>query len=89
MFGLIVAASAVFLAGQAQATSAAPQLQQAQQQPVVRGDPNEMVCERQKELGSRLSAKRICKTRAQWASDRLENRQEVERVQTQRGMKGN
>lgn len=87
MFGLIVAASAVSLAGLAQVTSAAPQ--QQQQQPVVRGDPNEMVCEKQRELGSRLSAKRICKTRAQWASDRLENRQEVERVQTQRGMKGN
>lgn len=87
MFGLIVAASAVSLAGLAQVASAAPQ--QQQQQPVVRGDPNEMVCEKQQELGSRLSAKRICKTRAQWASDRLENRQEVERVQTQRGMKGN
>jgi hypothetical protein len=48
-------------------------------------DPNEIVCERQEETGSRLSSVRVCKTRAQWAEDRRLTRQEIEQVQTQRG----
>jgi hypothetical protein len=48
-------------------------------------DPNEIVCERQEETGSRLSSTRVCKTRAQWAEDRRVTRQEIEQVQTQRG----
>ena len=30
-------------------------------------DPNEVVCERQEVLGSRLQTKRICMTRSEWA----------------------
>ena len=51
-------------------------------------DPNERVCERQESIGSRIASKRICMTRAQWADRRLQDRQELERVQVQRGMKG-
>lgn len=50
-------------------------------------DPNEVICEKQKVTGSRLSVKRVCKTRAQWMDQQLQERQEVEKVQTQRGMK--
>jgi hypothetical protein len=48
-------------------------------------DPNEVVCERQEEIGSRLSAVRVCKTRAEWAEERRLTRQDIERGQTQRG----
>jgi len=51
-------------------------------------DPNEVVCEKQKELGSRVATKRICMTRAQWAERRLTDRQEVEKAQINRGMRG-
>lgn len=44
-------------------------------------DPNEMVCEKQEVLGSRLVAKRVCMTRSEWAIRRLQDRQEVERSQ--------
>lgn len=47
-------------------------------------NPNEVVCEKQEELGSRLATKRICMTRGQWADLRGQDRQEIERVQTQR-----
>jgi len=30
----------------------------------------------------------VCKTRAQWADQRLQDRQDVEKVQTQRGIAG-
>jgi hypothetical protein len=48
-------------------------------------NPNEIVCEKQEIVGSRLATARICKTRAQWAAQRQDDRSEIERVQTQRG----
>ena len=49
-------------------------------------DPNEVICERQEEPGSRLSSKRICMTRSQWADQKSQDRQQLEKVQVQRGM---
>ncbi len=51
-------------------------------------DPNEVVCEKQKELGSRVATKRICMTRAEWAEQRRQDRMDLEKTQVQRGMKG-
>jgi predicted secreted protein len=52
-------------------------------------DPNnEVVCEKQEITGSRLGTRRICLTRAKWAERRLQDRQEIEKAQTNRGMKG-
>lgn len=48
-------------------------------------DPNEVVCEKQEETGSRLAVRRVCMTRSQWADRKGQDRQEIERVQTQRG----
>jgi hypothetical protein len=48
-------------------------------------DPNEMVCEREQEPGSRLAAAKVCHTRAEWAELRSQDRQDIDRVQTQRG----
>lgn len=44
-------------------------------------DPNQMVCEKQEVLGSRLAVKRICMTRAQWAEKRREDRDLVQKSQ--------
>lgn len=49
-------------------------------------DPNEIVCEKQEVLGSRLATKRVCMTRAEWAALKHQDRQDLERVQTMRGM---
>ena len=49
-------------------------------------DPNEVVCEKQEILGSRLATKKVCMTRSQWADLKSQDRQEIERVQTRRGM---
>lgn len=60
-----------------------------QKKTTASNDPSQQViCEKQEVLGSRLATRRVCKTRAQWADDRLQDRQEIERVQTQRGMPG-
>ena len=51
-------------------------------------NPNEIVCQKQEETGSRLAKKKVCMTRAEWADRQLQDRQELERAQTRRGMKG-
>ena len=45
------------------------------------GDPNERICETIKPIGSRLTTKRFCGTRAEWADRKLQEKQELERAQ--------
>lgn len=61
-----------------------------QQQPTGKKvrDPNEVICERQEEIGSRLGGTKVCKTRAEWAEERRLSRQDIDKVQTQRGTSG-
>jgi hypothetical protein len=47
-------------------------------------DPNEIVCEKVHEIGSRLATTRTCMTRAQWAENKRLTRQQIEQIQTQR-----
>lgn len=49
-------------------------------------DLNEFVCEKQRVPGSRLAVAKVCKTRAEWADLRLQDRMDLERAQTQRGV---
>lgn len=44
-------------------------------------DPNQMVCENQEVLGSRLAVKKICMTRSQWAEQRRVDRETVQQSQ--------
>jgi invasion protein IalB len=64
----------------AQAAPASPNAQNAKPR-----DPNEVVCEKQEVVGSRLGYTRVCKTRAEWAEQRRQDRMDIEHVQTQRG----
>lgn len=47
-------------------------------------DPNRIVCQKQEVLGSRVATKRVCMTAAEWDAKRLEDRQNLDRNQTQR-----
>ena len=47
------------------------------------GDPNEVVCVSQAQIGSRLNRRRVCRTRAEWDEHKAEHKQEVERAQQQ------
>lgn len=46
-------------------------------------DPNERVCEIVSQVGSRLSKKKVCATRAQWADMRKDQKDSVEWLQRQ------
>ena len=88
---LITTAAAVLVSGAAPAfgqsaqpaQSAQPQ-QQTSSNPAR--DPNEIVCERQQEMGSRIATQRVCKTRAEWAEERRSNRMDVDKAQMQRDL---
>ncbi|RST29903.1 hypothetical protein HMF7854_02990 [Sphingomonas ginkgonis] len=49
--------------------------------PKPQRDPNRMICERIEELGSRLAARKVCMTAAQWAEQRRQDRDVVDRLQ--------
>jgi len=49
-----------------------------------KGDPDEVVCERQEILGSRLASKKICMTRAQWEEQKRSDRDLVSGSQLKR-----
>ena len=48
---------------------------------VDRHDPNEVVCEVQQVLGSRIAARKVCATRAEWAAQRGDDRDGIDRLQ--------
>jgi hypothetical protein len=68
--------------------SAQPKPAQTPEQKAYANYMNQMVCEKQEVVGSRLAVKKVCKTRQEWADLKMQDRQEIERVQTQRGMLG-
>lgn len=80
ILGLATAATMV-MAGSAWAENTSPQSGKTK-------DPNEIVCEKQEVIGSRLATKKVCMTRAQWADAKAQDRQAIEQAQTQRGAKG-
>lgn len=45
---------------------------------------DEVVCVRQQEVGSRLKARKVCKTRAEWEAEKREQRQAVDKAQAAR-----
>ena len=46
-------------------------------------DPNRIICEKVQETGSRLNTRKTCMTAAQWAEQRIRDRQAVEEAQRQ------
>lgn len=56
-------------------------------------DPNKIVCKKQQpEIGSRLGAKRVCATAAEWAAReemRAEVKNNIDKIQHQRALTGN
>lgn len=48
-----------------------------------------VVCRKNKVIGSRLAAKTVCKTLAQWEVEKRESRQAIEKGQNQRTVTGN
>jgi len=81
MFGKYLALGAV-----AAMVCAVPALAVDENQPASKAkDPNQVVCEKIEVLGSRVSTKRVCMTRSEWAEKRRTERMEIDRAQVNRG----
>jgi hypothetical protein len=84
----LIRVAAALLANCAAGVALAQSVQTSAQNAQFGPDPNEIVCERQQVIGSRLAKQRICMTRAQWQDARRQDRQAIEKMQTQRGLSG-
>lgn len=47
-------------------------------------DPNKVICRRIESIGTRLSTKRVCRTKGEWDAEQAANRMDLERNQVQR-----
>ena len=83
----VVAISAFGYAAAASAQAPAPATSPVSAEKVKSDYLNERICRTEEITGSRLAKKKVCKTRSQWADQQLQDRQEIERVQTQRSLK--
>lgn len=82
--GLFAVAVISIVASPAFAQAAAPASPPQADQKKVK-DPNEIICEKQQDPGSRLVSAKVCHTRAEWADLRHQDRQMIDRAQTQLG----
>jgi len=77
---LVIAATALAVTVPASAqTATAGQPAEAQKAK----DPNRIICEREDEIGTRLGARKICRTAAEWDAMRKANRDQLEDWQRQ------
>lgn len=76
MLNKVTATFAALALALPQAASAAQEQQPAPQAPAAK-----KICKTQTVTGSRLAKKRVCGTADEWAEQRLQDRQAVEKVQ--------
>jgi hypothetical protein len=81
----VVLLSGVLICAPATAQTAPPAPATA---PATQSTMNEVVCQKQSVLGSRLQTKRVCRTRAEWADLQRQDREGLEQRQTQKPMRG-
>ena len=84
VFALAIAAGSVGAAQTPSPQESGPQPPSERQSEPTRtiANPNQVVCRSVEEIGSRLSRRRVCRTRAEWADLQLQERQVVDRVQS-------
>lgn len=84
MAGIVSAILVSATAAIAQAPTETPSTQTVDQ-----SDQDQVVCRRVEQIGSRISARRVCRTRAQWAEEQDESRKVIERIQSMKPLTGN
>lgn len=85
---LVFASAAALMISTIASAPAFAQAAQPAQQAKPGFDPNEVVCQKEEDTGSRLSSHKVCMTRSQWAEQRRLDRQEIDKIQTQRPCAG-
>jgi hypothetical protein len=86
MIAAVVLASSAAGAASPPSANAPPAAAETPQAPKAAAEANEVICEHQTVIGSRLAHRKICMTRSQWEDARRQDREAVEKAQMQRGM---
>jgi hypothetical protein len=81
---MVLAAVALFVSVPALAQATSPQ----SNGPATKQDLNRIVCEVDQTTGSRLGARKVCKTVLEWQQMRREQRETVEKFQQQNSSVG-
>jgi hypothetical protein len=74
-----LAVAAILVEGAASAQSVTSY--RSDKQAAVRGDANKIVCEQEEKIGTRLGAKKVCLTVAEWRARQLADREQTEGIQ--------
>jgi len=85
---MVLLSAAFALSVNSAAPAQAPDQPAATAQMKQSPDPNRPVCEKVPVIGSRLATKRVCMTQAQWLELKRHDREETEKMQTQRPCNG-
>lgn len=83
-----IAAGSIVLATSPAAAQSQPQQPSQATTPTAAAQPDPVICEKEEVTGSRLATRKVCMTRSQWDEARRQDRMNLEKVQTQRGMSG-
>ena len=75
---LLLTSGVPALADPASGTASAPTTK------TTENDQTKVVCRRVESIGTRLGAKRVCRSKGEWDAEQAANRQDLERSQTQR-----
>lgn len=82
----LVTLAAVLALGATSAVAQVSSIETARPAGKAPQDPNKLICERVEKTGTRLGGRRVCLTAAQWAEQRREQREDLERAQKNVGI---
>lgn len=80
------AAGSVALAFSPATAQSQPQQPTQAAAPATAAAADPVICEKEEVTGSRLATRKVCMTRSQWEDARRQDRMNLEKTQTQRGM---
>ena len=81
--GKLVTIAAATLLTASSAIAQVTSIQSANPAPKGLGDPNRVICEVDETTGTRLGARKVCKTALEWQEQRTSHRETVEMFQRQ------
>jgi hypothetical protein len=73
--------TALIASGLATVSTAQVTSYKSNNQSLIKGDPNAILCKREEAIGTRLGAKKVCLTIAEWNDLARENRERTEHIQ--------
>ena len=81
----VIAAASVLLAAAAPAAAQTAASATGAQASKAK-DPNRIICYKEETIGTRIGARKVCKTALEWQQQRQEQRESLEKIQQVKGI---